>query len=79
LLSSVPKPDPRALRSRKIPEGEVADPAHPPPGCRFHPRCPYVQSRCSQEEPVLREFPGGRTVACHFAERLTLTGALLAA
>jgi len=79
LLSSVPKPDPRLERRRKIPQGEVADPAHPPPGCRFHPRCPYVQPRCAQEEPVLREFPGGRTVACHYAEQLTLTGALTAA
>lgn len=76
LLSSVPKPDPRLERRRKIPQGEVADPAHPPSGCRFHPRCPYVQSRCAQEEPALREFPGGRTVACHFAEQLTLSGAL---
>jgi peptide/nickel transport system ATP-binding protein len=76
LLSSVPKPDPRLERRRKIPQGEVADPAHPPPGCRFHPRCPYVQGRCAQEEPALREFPGGRTVACHYAEQLTLTGAL---
>ncbi len=79
LLSSVPKPDPRLQRRRKIPQGEVADPAHPPPGCRFHPRCPYAQTRCAQEEPVLREFPGGRTVACHYAEQLTLTGALEAA
>jgi peptide/nickel transport system ATP-binding protein len=76
LLSSVPKPDPRLERRRKIPQGEVADPAHPPPGCRFHPRCPYVQTRCSQEEPALHEFPGGRTVACHYAGQLTLTGAL---
>lgn len=76
LLSSVPKPDPRLERRRKIPQGEVADPAHPPPGCRFHPRCPYMQPRCTKEEPVLREFPGGRTVTCHFAEQLTLSGAL---
>ncbi|MDQ1300529.1 MAG: hypothetical protein QG637_447, partial [Chloroflexota bacterium] len=79
LLSSVPKPDPRLERRRKIPQGEVADPAHPPPGCRFHPRCPYVQPRCAQEAPALREFPGGRTVACHYAEQLTLTGALATA
>ena len=78
LLSSVPKPDPRLERRRKIPQGEVADPAHPPSGCRFHPRCPYVQPRCAQDQPELREFPGGRTVACHFAEQLTLTGALAA-
>jgi peptide/nickel transport system ATP-binding protein len=75
LLSSVPKPDPRAPRQHKIPEGEVADAAHPPTGCRFHPRCPYAQPRCTQEEPSLREFLGGRTVACHFAEELTLNGA----
>ncbi|MBX2998483.1 MAG: ATP-binding cassette domain-containing protein [Caldilineaceae bacterium] len=76
LLTSVPKPDPRAKRQHKILEGEVADPAHPPTGCRFHPRCPYVQPRCVEEEPALRAFPGGRTVACHFAEELTLSGAL---
>jgi peptide/nickel transport system ATP-binding protein len=76
LLSSVPKPDPRIQRQRKIPPGEVADPAHPPAGCRFHPRCGYAQPRCSQEEPALRQFPGGRTVACHYAEQLRLTGAL---
>ena len=78
LLSSVPKPDPRTQLHRIILEGEVADPAHPPPGCRFHPRCRYAQPVCSQEEPALRDFGGGRTVACHFAGELNLSGALAA-
>jgi peptide/nickel transport system ATP-binding protein len=78
LLSSVPKPDPRTHVNRIILEGEVADPAHPPTGCRFHPRCRYAQAVCSQDEPVLRAMGEGRTVACHFAEQLTLSGALAA-
>jgi peptide/nickel transport system ATP-binding protein len=78
LLSAVPKPDPR-LRSRGkriIPEGEVADPAHPPSGCYFHPRCRYAQERCSQEAPALRDLGHNHFVACHFAETLSLRGVL---
>ena len=57
LLSAVPKPDPR-LRSEHVPlEGEVADPAHPPSGCYFHPRCRYAIDRCRTETP---EFDGDR-------------------
>jgi oligopeptide/dipeptide ABC transporter ATP-binding protein len=76
LLSAVPKPDPRIQVKRIILEGDVADPAHPPTGCRFHPRCRYAQPICSQEEPILRPLGAGRTVACHFADQLTLAGAL---
>jgi peptide/nickel transport system ATP-binding protein len=76
LLASVPKPDPRAGRSDFTLEGEVADPANPPPGCCFHPRCRYAQPICAEQEPELREIEPGRTVACHFAETLDLTGAL---
>ncbi len=79
LLSSVPITDPRAHLNRIILEGEVADPAHPPSGCRFHPRCRYAQQICKEEEPILRtigDSAQGGTVACHFAEQLTLTGAL---
>ena len=78
LLSAVPKPDPR-LSSRGqgiILEGDVADPSHPPSGCYFHPRCRYTQERCSQETPALRDTGGGHFVACHFAEQLTLRGAV---
>jgi peptide/nickel transport system ATP-binding protein len=72
----VPKPNPRARRAELILEGEVADPANPPPGCCFHPRCRYVQDICSIEEPALREIEPGRCVACHFAEELELASAL---
>ncbi|MCY3781507.1 MAG: ATP-binding cassette domain-containing protein [Chloroflexi bacterium] len=76
LLSAVPKPDPR-LRNKGIRirlEGEVADPSNPPRGCYFHPRCPYVQDRCRQEEPAVREIGNDHWVACHFAEELDLRG-----
>jgi peptide/nickel transport system ATP-binding protein len=74
LLSAVPKPDPR-LRSRRIVlEGEVADPANPPSGCYFHPRCRYAQARCAAERPELHDLGQGQQVACHFAEELSLSG-----
>jgi len=41
-------------------------PAPPPPGCRFHTRCPHAKPRCSQERPLAEALPGGRQVACHF-------------
>ncbi|GIV77757.1 MAG: ABC transporter ATP-binding protein [Litorilinea sp.] len=76
LLSAVPKPDPR-LRRRKqriVLEGDVADPANPPSGCYFHPRCRYAKTRCSQETPPLRMVEPGHLVACHYAEELQLQG-----
>jgi peptide/nickel transport system ATP-binding protein len=78
LLSAVPKPDPR-LRNRGnriIPEGEVADPAKPPSGCYFHPRCRFAKERCSQEEPALRDMGNKHFVACHFAGEMVLRGVL---
>ncbi|MEJ5199578.1 MAG: oligopeptide/dipeptide ABC transporter ATP-binding protein [Anaerolineae bacterium] len=76
LLSSVPKPDPR-IRSEAVPlPGEVADPAHPPSGCYFHPRCRYCIDRCKTEEPVLREISPDHFVSCHRAEELKLIGVL---
>jgi len=76
LLSAVPVPDPRlrGQRRRIVLEGEVADPANPPTGCYFHPRCPYARDRCRLEEPPLREVAPDRYAACHFAEELTLRG-----
>lgn len=74
LLSAVPRPDPRMEKNRIILEGEVADPANPPSGCYFHPRCRYAQAICSQEEPALREVRKGHFAACHFAEELSLRG-----
>jgi len=76
LLSAVPKPDPRQRRrgQRIVLEGDVADPANPPSGCYFHPRCRYVRDRCRQEAPALRHVGNEHFVACHYAEELTLQG-----
>lgn len=74
LLSAVPKPDPRRRSERIVLEGDVADPAHPPSGCYFHPRCRYAKDKCKVESPVLREVEPGHSAACHFAEELTLRG-----
>ncbi|MEZ4861688.1 MAG: ABC transporter ATP-binding protein [Caldilineaceae bacterium] len=79
LLSAVPKPDPRTRRQRQriVLEGDVADPANPPTGCYFHPRCRYAKARCSSETPALRKISEGHYAACHFAEELTLQGVSL--
>jgi peptide/nickel transport system ATP-binding protein len=74
LLSAVPKPDPRIKMERIILEGEVPNPASPPHGCYFHPRCPYRQDQCMREEPVMREVYSRRFSACHRAEELSLKG-----
>jgi peptide/nickel transport system ATP-binding protein len=65
LLSAVPVPDPRALREKVLPKGEIPNPVNPPSGCRFHPRCPHVMETCSQEEPSLCLVGEERLVACH--------------
>ena len=74
LLAAVPKPDPGLRRDRPLPTGEVADPADPPPGCAFHPRCAYVEPRCRVVAPPLTETAPGRWTACHRADELTLVG-----
>ena len=74
LMSAVPKPDPRLRSERIILTGDVADPADPPSGCYFHPRCRYAQERCQVEEPVLREISPEHFVSCHRAEELSLRG-----
>ncbi len=70
LMSAVPVPDPQARHTRRriILEGEIPNPAAPPQGCHFHPRCFKAQERCSREAPVFRAYPGLPTrVACHYA------------
>jgi peptide/nickel transport system ATP-binding protein len=74
LLSAVPKPDPRLRARRIVLEGEVADPANPPPGCHFHPRCPYAAPICRTETPALAEIQPGHFVSCHRVRELNLRG-----
>ena len=54
LLSAIPMPEPGAVKKRIILKGEVPSPSAPPTGCRFHTRCPHVESICSKEEPILK-------------------------
>ncbi len=69
LLSAVPEPDPVVQRAKpRIPlVGEIPSPSRPPPGCRFHTRCPMAQPVCREMEPEWRVV-GASHVACHFAE-----------
>ena len=76
LLSAVPKPDPRLRTEPIVLQGDVADPANPPSGCYFHPRCRYAVERCAVEEPLLRELEPEHFVSCHRAEELQLMGVL---
>ena len=74
LMSAVPKPDPRLRSQRIVLEGEVADPANPPSGCYFHPRCRYAVESCRTETPQLQEIQPGHFVSCHRAAELSLKG-----
>jgi len=69
LFSAIPIPDPVETRRRrriKVP-GEPPSPINPPPGCRFHPRCPIAKDICKREEPKLEEVESGHYVACWLA------------
>lgn len=71
LLSAIPVPDPVVEDSREqiLLAGDLPSPAAPPPGCRFHTRCPWRQeTRCDTERPSLRQIAAGHRVACHYAE-----------
>jgi oligopeptide transport system ATP-binding protein len=67
LLSAVPVADPvvERARARLVVSGEVPSALKPPPGCRFHTRCPQAIPRCRSEDPALLPFGEGRAVACH--------------
>jgi peptide/nickel transport system ATP-binding protein/oligopeptide transport system ATP-binding protein len=65
LLAAVPVSHPRARRARTVLTGDVPSPMNPPPGCRFHTRCPIAVARCRQEEPPLVVDASGHGVACH--------------
>ena len=70
LLSAIPLPEPGAKRDRIVLQGDVPNPINPPPGCRFHTRCPHAQQVCREVVPEWREVLPGRHAACHFALEL---------
>ncbi|HEV2057433.1 MAG TPA: oligopeptide/dipeptide ABC transporter ATP-binding protein [Methylomirabilota bacterium] len=74
LLSAVPEPDPRLRTRRTVLQGEVANPASPPDGCYFHPRCPHAIELCRTQAPAWQEIAPAHFVACHRARELQLAG-----
>lgn len=66
LLNSVPSPDPANRREREIPKGEIPSPVNPPPGCRFHTRCPYAKDICREQEPPMVTIGPDHSAKCHF-------------
>jgi peptide/nickel transport system ATP-binding protein len=74
LLSAVPISDPDVVRKRIKLEGEIPDPADPPAGCYFHPRCRYAKALCREKPPSWEEMEAEHFAACHFATELDLRG-----
>jgi peptide/nickel transport system ATP-binding protein len=74
LMRAVPVPDPHAPSGDVALAGEVANPANPPAGCYFHPRCLFATDVCRTEPPPLRQIDVGHLVRCHRAEELALAG-----
>jgi peptide/nickel transport system ATP-binding protein len=74
LLSAIPEPNPRLHSKRTLLTGEVANPAAPPSGCYFHPRCQYAIDICKTTAPAWEELSPGRLVRCHRARELELPG-----
>jgi oligopeptide/dipeptide ABC transporter ATP-binding protein len=77
LLSAIPVPKPQAKRGRIVLEGEMPSPIDPPPGCRFHTRCPYTIDRCRSEVPQLMPSTAGHLTACHRAGELPAATAII--
>jgi peptide/nickel transport system ATP-binding protein len=76
LMAAVPVPDPRRRGGEGELPGDVPNPADPPSGCYFHPRCPHAVDLCRHTAPALEEISPGRLVSCHRARELTLPGVL---
>ncbi len=70
LVAAVPVADPGTGRKKILLSGEVPSPIAPPSGCAFHPRCPYAEKRCRDEEPELKEWRPGHWAACHLVEKI---------
>jgi oligopeptide transport system ATP-binding protein len=67
LLESIPVPEAKSKRRKERIKGDVPSAAHPPTGCRFHPRCPIAVGKCKQIEPRLIEYASSHYAACHLA------------
>jgi oligopeptide/dipeptide ABC transporter ATP-binding protein len=70
LLAAVPRPEVTVRDAREVPRGDVPSPLNPPPGCRFHPRCPHAVVRCREERPALVTLADGRAAACHRVDEI---------
>ena len=69
LLNAVPSPDPDHPRPQSL-SGEIPSPVNPPDGCYFHPRCPYADEVCRQQEPALTELGNDHQIACHHSDQV---------
>jgi oligopeptide/dipeptide ABC transporter ATP-binding protein len=78
LLSAIPLPDPAPHERPRLLEGDVPNPANPPPGCHLQTRCPHVRPRCRTEAPPLADPGDGHAVACHFWSELPRAAPLAA-
>ncbi len=67
LMSAIPHADGKAFMPLDLP-GDVPNPAFPPTGCRFHPRCPLAQASCATNEPLQISLSDGRKVSCVLQE-----------
>lgn len=74
LMSAIPAADPDAVMQPLFLSGEIPNPANPPSGCYFHPRCRYVEERCKATTPEWKEYRPGHFMACHFVDTLALQG-----
>ena len=74
LMSAIPLPNPLPREKRVLLSGEIANPANPPSGCYFHPRCTYAKDICSQADPPFEEVSPAHYVKCHRAKELSLIG-----
>jgi peptide/nickel transport system ATP-binding protein len=75
LLAAIPIPSPASRQPKALLQGDVPSPAAPPPGCRFHTRCPHARAVCREQHPALESAPDGRKVACHFWREIQGAGA----
>lgn len=65
LFSAIPIPDPHVKTGKIVLSGDVPNPANPPPGCRFHPRCKCARRLCREEKPILVGVGNEHSLACH--------------